>query len=79
MTLPAQVKALRQRNGSAGNIDDRFDATDSQVSRQFLTRFTTQDAPGWMSPVSLAAWLKSAFLRPHRPGRTAPAHPPRAA
>jgi transposase len=131
---PSQVKALRQRYGSAGNKDDRFDAyvladtvrtdrrrltplvldseptialrklcrarkdlvahriavanqlrahlattlpatvelfneIDSPISRQFLTRFTTQDALDWLTPRRLAAWLKSA----HYCGRTDPA------
>jgi transposase len=39
---------------------DLFDAIDSSISRQFLTRFTTQDALDWLSPARLAAWLKSA-------------------
>ncbi|MFC0534275.1 IS110 family transposase, partial [Phytohabitans kaempferiae] len=130
---PSQVKALRQRYGSAGNKDDRFDAyvladtvrtdrrrltplmldsepttalrklcrtrkdlvahriavanqlrahlattlpaavdlfdaIDSPISRQFLTRFTTQDALNWLTPARLAAWLKSARYS----GRTNP-------
>lgn len=131
---PSQVKALRQRYGSAGNKDDRFDAyvladtvrtdrrrltpllldseptialrklcrarkdlvahriavanqlrahlattlpatvdlfneIDSPISRQFLTRFTTQEALDWLSPKRLAAWLKSVGYC----GRTDPA------
>lgn len=48
---------------------DLFDAIDSSISRQFLTRFTTQDALDWLSPARLAAWLKSARYC----GRTDPA------
>jgi transposase len=122
---PAQIKGLRQRYGSAGNKDDRFDAyvladtvrtdrrrltplqpdadqttalrqlcrarkdlvaqrvatanqlrahlagalpaavnlftdIDSLISRQFLTRFTTQDQVDWLSPKRIAMWLKTA-------------------
>jgi transposase len=46
-----------------------FDAIDSPISRQFLTRFTTQDALDWLSPARLAAWLRSARYC----GRTDPA------
>jgi transposase len=48
---------------------DLFDAIDSPISLQFLTRFTTQDALDWLSPKRLAAWLKSVAY----PGRTDPA------
>ena len=47
---------------------DLFDDIDSVISRQFLTRFTTQDAIDWLSPKRLAAWLKSVGY----PGRTNP-------
>ncbi|SCL14807.1 IS110 family transposase [Micromonospora inyonensis] len=46
-----------------------FNEIDSSISRQFLTRFTTQDALDWLSPKRLAAWLKSASYC----GRTDPA------
>jgi transposase len=36
-----------------------FNEIDSPISRQFLTRFTTQDALDWLSPKRLTAWLKS--------------------
>ncbi|WP_433529743.1 IS110 family transposase [Micromonospora sp. CA-263727] len=48
---------------------DLFDAIDSPISRQFLTRFTTQDALDRLTPARLAAWLKSARYC----GRTDPA------
>jgi transposase len=50
-------------------VVDLFDAIDSPISRQFLTRFTTQDALDWLTPARLAAWLKSARYC----GRTDPA------
>ena len=50
-------------------VVDLFDAIDSQISRQFLTRFTTQDSLEWLTPARLAAWLKSARYS----GRTDPA------
>lgn len=46
-----------------------FNEIDSPISRQFLTRFTTQDALDWLSPKRLAAWLKSVSYC----GRTDPA------
>jgi transposase len=48
-----------------------FDTIDSPISRQFLTRFTTQDALDRLSPKRLAAWLKSVGYC----GRTDPAVP----
>jgi transposase len=48
---------------------DLFAGIDSAISRQFLTRFTTQDAIDWLSPKRLAAWLKSVGYC----GRTDPA------
>jgi len=130
---PAQVKALRQRYGSAGNKDDRFDAyvladtvrtdrcrltplqrdqpattalrqlcrtrkdlqahhlavtnqlrahlalalpaavdlfseLDSPISRQFLTRFATQDVVDRLTVKSLAGWL----VKVRYSGRTDP-------
>ena len=38
---------------------DLFADIDSAISRQFLTRFTTQDALDWLSPKRLSAWLAS--------------------
>lgn len=46
-----------------------FNEIDSPISRQFLTRFTTQEALDWLSPKRLAAWLKSVSYC----GRTDPA------
>ncbi len=48
---------------------DLFRDIDSTISRQFLTRFTTQDALDWLSPKRLAAWLTSVGYC----GRTDPA------
>jgi transposase len=48
---------------------DLFAEIDSAISRQFLTRFTTQDAVDWLSPKRLAAWLSSVGYC----GRTDPA------
>ncbi|MGC4857401.1 IS110 family transposase [Micromonospora sp. DT4] len=45
-----------------------FNEIDSSISRQFLTRFTTQDDLDWLSPKRLAAWLKSVSYS----GRTDP-------
>ncbi|MEW2386703.1 IS110 family transposase [Micromonospora sp. NPDC047707] len=46
-----------------------FNDIDSPISRQFLTRFTTQDALDRLSPTRLAGWLKSVSYS----GRTDPA------
>jgi transposase len=48
---------------------DLFAQIDSTISRQFLTRFTTQDALDWLSVKRLAAWLTSVGYC----GRTDPA------
>jgi transposase len=48
---------------------DLFAEIDSTISRQFLTRFTTQDAIDWLSLKRLAAWLTSVGYC----GRTDPA------
>src|SRR5438094_268449 len=44
-------------------------AIDSEITLAFLSRFTTQDQAGWLSPKRLAAWLKSVACS----GRTGPA------
>ena len=44
---------------------DLFQRIDSAISRQFLTRFTTQDAIDWLSPKRLAAWLASVAYSGH--------------
>jgi transposase len=48
---------------------DLFRDIDSAISRQFLTRFTTQDAVDWLSTKRLTAWLASVGYS----GRTDPA------
>jgi transposase len=48
---------------------DLFAEIDSAISRQFLARFTTQDAVDWLSPKRLTAWLSSVGYC----GRTNPA------
>lgn len=48
---------------------DLFADIDSAISRQFLTRFTTQETLDWLSPRRLAAWLISVGYS----GRTNPA------
>jgi transposase len=37
-----------------------FAHIDSEITLAFLSRFTTQEQAGWLSPLRLAAWLKSA-------------------
>jgi transposase len=37
-----------------------FTDIDSDITLAFLTRFTTQEQADWLSPLRLAAWLKSA-------------------
>ena len=46
-----------------------FAEIDSAITLAFLSRFTTQDQADWLSPLRLAAWLKSAAYS----GRTDPA------
>jgi transposase len=46
-----------------------FAGIDSAITLAFLTRFTTQEQADWLSPLRLAAWLKSAAYS----GRTDPA------
>jgi transposase len=36
-----------------------FAAIDSEITLAFLSRFTTQEQADWLSPLRLAAWLKS--------------------
>jgi transposase len=46
-----------------------FADIDSDITLAFLSRFTTQEQADWLSPLRLAAWLKSAAYS----GRTDPA------
>jgi transposase len=46
-----------------------FADVDSEITLAFLSRFTTQHQAGWLSPLRLAAWLKSVGYS----GRTDPA------
>ena len=46
-----------------------FAEVDSEITLAFLSRFTTQEQADWLSPLRLAAWLKSAAYS----GRTDPA------
>jgi transposase len=46
-----------------------FAHVDSEITLAFLSRFTTQEQAGWLSPKRLAAWLKSVAYS----GRTDPA------
>ncbi|MGH3120217.1 MAG: IS110 family transposase [Streptosporangiaceae bacterium] len=46
-----------------------FAAIDPEITLAFLSRFTTQEQAGWLSPLRLAAWLKSAAYS----GRSDPA------
>jgi transposase len=46
-----------------------FADIDSEITLAFLTRFTTQEQADWLSPLRLAAWLKSVAYS----GRTDPA------
>src|SRR5579862_9129781 len=46
-----------------------FAEIDSAITLAFLSRFTTQEQADWLSPLRLAAWLKSAAYS----GRTSPA------
>jgi transposase len=52
-----QLRAHLQTVFPAGAV--LFAEVDSAITLAFLTRFTTQEQADWLSPLRLAAWLKS--------------------
>ena len=58
-----------------------FAEIDSEITLAFLSRFTTQEQADWLSPLRLAAWLKSVAYsgqnRPRGPARPAAGRAPR--
>ena len=78
--LRSAVRARRNRVAAANQLRAHlrtvfpgstvlFAEVDSEITLAFLSRFTTQEQADWLSPLRLAAWLKSAAYS----GRTDPA------